>query len=409
MKKGKNMEPEEFLPPLFVPIWELDTRLRCLQDMMIHDGLDGILITQNVDLFYFSGTMQPGYLYVPSQEEPLLLIKKNIERALEESPLQNILPLGSAKDIPAALVEANLSLPPILGLEMDVLPANIYLQLVTIFPEARIQDASILIRKCRLYKSPWEIENLKRAGQMMDRMVREVPNILRPGLKEIELAGRLEAFLRREGHQGYIRSRGFNQEIYYGHVLSGPEGIKSSYIDSPSGGTGVSPAFSQGPGLKPIRSGEAVSIDYVGCFNGYFVDQTRMFSIGEPPSAVKEAYLAVIRIQESLTLKAQPGIPAEQVYYWALEAAKKNGYKNRFMGIDPVQVPYVGHGVGLELDELPVIGKKFNWPLEAGMVFALEPKILLPEYGLVGIENTYLMTDTGLKLLTTAPEDFQVL
>jgi Xaa-Pro dipeptidase len=403
------MEPGEVSSPLYVPSSEVENRLRCLQDLMTQDGLDGILISQNVDLFYFSGTMQPGYLYVPSQEEPLFLVKKNMGRALEESSLNTIIHIASPKEIPSILAERDLSLPQVLGLELDVLPANSYLQLCTIFAEALIQDASVLIRKCRLLKSPWEIENLTRAAQMMTKMVREVPSILRPGITEIELAGRLEAFLRKEGHQGYIRSRGFNQEVFYGHILSGPEGVKASYIDSPSGGVGVGPAFSQGAGLKPIRAGEPISIDYVGCYNGYLVDQTRMFSLGEPPSAVKEAYLAVIRIQESLKLKAQPGVPCEQIYFWALEEAKRSGYRNQFMGTDQDQVPYIGHGVGLELDELPIFGKKFNWPLEAGMVFALEPKILLPEYGLVGIENTFLMTETGLKLITTAPEDFRVI
>lgn len=403
------MEPGGAPSSLFIPSSEIENRLRSLQDLMTQDGLDGILISQNVDLFYFSGTMQPGYLYVPSQEEPVFLAKKNIGRALEESPLTNIIPIASPKEIPSLLAERGLSQPQILGLEMDVLPANSYLQLRSIFDEARIQDGSIEIRKCRLFKSPWEIENLTRAARMMTRMVLEVPKILQPGITELELAGRLEAFLRTEGHQGYIRTRGYNQEVFYGHILSGVEGGQSSYIDSPSGGRGVGPAFSQGVGLKPIRAGEPICIDYVGCYNGYLVDQTRMFSLGEPPQAVKEAYLAAIRIQESLKLKAQPGIPCEQIYFWALEEANRSGYKNRFMGLDPAQTPYIGHGIGLELDELPIFGKNFNWPLEAGMVFALEPKIILPEYGLVGIENTYLMTKTGLKPITTAPEDFRVL
>jgi Xaa-Pro dipeptidase len=403
------MEPGEASLSLFVPTSEIENRIRSLQDLMNQDGLDGILISQNVDLFYFSGTMQPGYLYIPSQEEPVFLAKKNLERAMEESPLTNIIPITSPKEIPSLLADRDLAPPQILGLEMDVLPATSYLQLSTIFEEARIQDASIVIRKCRLYKSPWEIKNLTRAARMMSKMVLEVPKIIRPGMTEIELAGRLEAFLRKEGHQGYIRTRGYNQEVFYGHVLSGPEGVMASYIDSPSGGTGIGPAFSQGAGLKPIRSGEPISIDYVGCYNGYFVDQTRMFSLGEPPLAVKEAYLAVIRIQESLKLKAQPGITCEQVYYWALEEANQSGYKSRFMGHGLAQVPYIGHGVGLELDELPIFGKKYNWPLEAGMVFALEPKIILPEYGLVGIENTYLMTEAGLKPITTAPEEFRVI
>lgn len=403
------MEPGDAPSPLFVPSSEIENRVRSLQDLMIQEELDGIVLSQNVDLFYFSGTMQPGYLYIPNREEPLFLVKKNVERAREESPLQNIIPLSSPKDIPSLVAERDYPQPQTLGLVLEVLTANNYLQLKTIFKKVRLQDASILIRKCRMLKSPWEIENLFQAGQMMARMAQEVPKILRAGMTEIELAGLVEAFLRKEGHQGYIRTRGFNQEVYYGHILSGPEGARTSYIDSPSGGMGTGPAFGQGSGLKPIRKGDPISIDYVGCYNGYYVDQTRMFSLGEPPLPVREAYQAVIRIQESIKQKAQPGVPCDQLYFWAQDEANRLGYRTRFMGFNSAQVSYIGHGLGLELDELPIIGRKFDWPLEAGMVFALEPKMILPEYGMVGIENTYLLSETGLKTLTPAPEEFTIL
>jgi Xaa-Pro dipeptidase len=394
---------------LFVPSSEIESRIRCFQELMTQEGLDGALIVQNVDLFYFSGTMQPGYLYIPNQEEPVFLSKKNRERTLEESPLNTIIALTSSKEIPALLSDRGLPFPITLGLEMDVLPANGYLQLRNIFKNSQIMDASILIRKCRMFKSPWEIENLMRSAQMMTNMVLEVRKIFRPGMTEIELAGLIEGFLRKEGHQGFTRLRGFNQEIVYGHVLSGPEGTKASYIDSPTGGVGLGPAFSQGAGLKPIRPHEPISVDSVGCYNGYFVDQTRMFSFGAPASPVKDAFQAILRIQKSIVQKAQPGVPCEQIYFWALEEAGRLGYKNQFMGTDLSRAPYIGHGVGLELDELPIIGQKFNWPLEPGMVLALEPKLFLPEYGLVGIENTYQMTEAGLSLITTAPDDFQIL
>jgi len=398
-------------PPslLYVPSSEIENRISRFQKTMIQEGLDGILLGQNVDLLYFSGTMQPGYLYVPTQGEPVFLVKKNMERAMEESPLNNIVALSSSKEIPSLLSEGNLGPPRTIGMELDVLPAATYLQFRNIFKKTRILDASILIRKCRMFKSPWEIKNMIRAARMLHRMILEVPRLLRAGMMEIELAGHLEALLRREGHQGYIRTRGFNQEMFYGHLLSGPEGSRLSYLDSPSGGKGVGSAFGQGAGLKPIKAHEPISIDLVGCYNGYLADQTRMFSLGDPPSPVKEAYQAVLAIQESIRIKAQPGIPCDQLYFWALEEAKRLGYRTRFMGTGRSQVRYIGHGLGLELDELPVIGEKFDWPLETGMVFALEPKIILPEYGLVGIENTYQMTETGLTPLTTTQEDFQIL
>jgi Xaa-Pro dipeptidase len=172
---------------------------------------------------------------------------------------------------------------------------------------------------------------------------------------------------------------------------------------------GIGPAFSQGAGLKVLRAREPISIDYCSCFNGYIVDQTRMAAIGEPAAAVRRAYDAMREVQETLKTRTQPGITGAQVYHWAVEAAARLGYRDTFMGSGTSRAAYVGHGVGLELDELPLIAEKFDWPLEENMVLALEPKVILPEHGLVGIENTYLLTAEGLEPLTRAPEDFLIL
>jgi Xaa-Pro aminopeptidase len=134
-----------------------------------------------------------------------------------------------------------------------------------------------------------------------------------------------------------------------------------------------------------------------------------MFSIGPPAQAVVEAFAAVRRILRSIELKAQPGVACDQLYRWAVEEAEQSGYGRTFMGSGSKRAPYIGHGLGLDLDELPIIGQKFDWPLEAGMVLALEPKIMLPEHGLIGLENTYQITPEGLSALTTSPEDFQVI
>ena len=242
--------------------------------------------------------------FLQPQEEPILFIRKNIDRAREESSLEKIVALTSLRDLPATLLE--MDLPPFqtLGLELDILPAQTYLQIETLFPAVRLLDLSIQLRRCRMIKSSWEIENLRQAARMTAALVRAVPDLLIPGLTELELASRLESFLRQKGHQGYIRTRGFNQEVFYGHVLSGPEGVRASYIDSPSGGLGTGPAFSQGAGFKTLRVREPISIDYCGCFNGYIVDQTRMFSLGEPAPAVLAAYQAMLEVQE--LLKAGP-------------------------------------------------------------------------------------------------------
>jgi Xaa-Pro dipeptidase len=399
----------EYSPPgLYVPAFEIEHRLQGIQEMMVQDGFEGALLFQNMDRFYFSGTMQPGILFLRPQEEPILFIRKNIDRAREESSLERIAPLASLRDLPAAILEMDVSLPQTLGLELDILPAQTYLQIEKLFPSAHLLDFSVQLRRCRMIKSAWEIENLRQAARMTADLALAVPSHLEAGLSELELAGRLESFLRHKGHQGYIRTRGFNQEVFYGHILSGPEGVRASYIDSPSGGLGTGPAFSQGAGFKKLRPGEPISIDYCGCFDGYIVDQTRMFSLGTPGPEVLRAYQAMIEVQELIKDRTQPGVTGDQLYHWAVEAAARLGHRNHFMGSGAARAAYVGHGVGLELDELPLIAPHFSWSLEENMVFALEPKVILPGIGLVGVENTYVLTRQGLESLTTASEDFQI-
>ena len=400
----------EFSPPgLYVPSFEIEHRLQGIQEMMVQDGFEGALLFQNLDRFYFSGTMQPGVLFSPAPGRTDPFCSKKHRAGPGGILVGEIVPLNSLRDLPATLLEMDLPLPQTLGLELDILPAQTYLQIETLFPAVRLLDLSIQLRRCRMIKSSWEIENLRKAAKMTADLVQAVPSLLEPRLTELELAGRLESFLRHRGHQGFIRTRGFNQEVFYGHVLSGTEGTRASYIDSPSGGLGTGPAFSQGAGFKVLRPHEPVSIDYCGCFNGYIVDQTRMFSLGDPPAAVLEAYQAMLEVQEVIKKRTYPGITGEQVYHRALEAATRLGYRDHFMGSGVTRAPYVGHGVGLELDELPLLAPKFDWPLLENMVFAFEPKVILPEVGLIGIENTFLLTQQGLESLTTAPETFQVL
>ncbi|MBN1103307.1 MAG: aminopeptidase P family protein [Deltaproteobacteria bacterium] len=380
-----------------------------MRQALVQEGFEGAFLFQNITRFYYSGTMQPGVLYVPAAGDPALLVFRNVERARDESCLSQIIPCGSWRQIPALLTECGNPQPQTLGLEMDILPVQQYVQVQRLYPSSRILDVSAWVRRCRMIKSAWEIENLVAAGEMVARMIEEVPAFLTPGLTELELAALVELSLRRQGHQGLIRTRGFNQEIFYGHILSGPEGVRSSYIDSPSGGLGTGPAFSQGAGPKRIRAGEPISIDYCGCYNGYVADQTRMFSLGPPADEVLKAYDAMRRVQEVVRERAKPGVTGSMVYAWALETAEGLGYRDHFMGVEGSQVGYVGHGVGLELDELPVLGARYDLPLEQNMVVALEPKAFLPKHGMVGIENTFLLTEQGFIPLTRASEDFGVL
>jgi len=393
---------------LNTPKAEIESRIAGLQRILSRSGVDGALILQRADLFYFTGTIQQGSLYVPAFGEPLLMVNKVLARARAESPIERIVPLGSPKSIPNQLKQSGLGLPRRIGLELDVLPTNLYFSYRDIFIGAEAIDISTDIRLLRALKSAYEIELIREAAAYSDRVAACVPEFLREGMTEIDLAGRLEAEARRMGHQGIVRMRMWGSELFYGHLLSGPSGGVPSYLASPTGGSGVSPAVAQSAGFRPIKRHEPVLVDYVFAYRGYISDHARIFAIGKLPNDLVKAHTAMLELQARLQLEAKPGISSGSIYDIALSYAQMQGLGDHIMGVGPERIRFVGHGVGLELDEFPFLNAGQTMALQENMVIALEPKLVFPGRGVVGIENTHLVTQNGLEQLGQYPGEITV-
>ncbi|SFH14537.1 Xaa-Pro aminopeptidase [Desulfotomaculum arcticum] len=387
------------------PKTELIKRIKDFQSMMQTEDLDGALISQSADIVYFCGTYQDLHLYIPAAGKPVIMIRRNIDRFRTDSKLDDypVIKLRKFSEIIRNIKEHDLPVPKRLGLELDVIPASVYLKYKQLFAGADLIDCSSLIRRQRAIKSDYEIARTKETAKMMDNIFNALPSIIKPGKSEFELAGDIEKIARREGHQGLIKTRGFNAEFYFGQLLSGPNSAMSSYFDGPINGIGLYPEFPFGPGEKIIEREEPVLFDYVGAKHGYIVDITRTFAIGEAPDMIDNAYKVAEEIQQVILAKALPCMPAGHLYDLAFEQAQKHGLTDYFMGA-PYPVSFVGHGVGLELNELPVLAKGVNTPLEAGMIMAIEPKFVFPGIGGVGLENTFVMSNTGLKKLCSFPD-----
>ena len=265
---------------LNTPKPELDLRIKNLQDYLRQNNIDAALILQRVDLFYFSGTFQQGSLYIPADGEPILMVNKNTERARAESFIETIVHLESPKRIPEIIKEKGYGIPATLGLGARCLADQHVFYLSKLFSGTDVKDISLAIRLQRAVKSSYELGIMRRATEFSDQVFGWVPNILRQGITELEMAGLVEAEARRLGHQGVIRMRLWGSEMFYGHLLSGPTGAVPSYLSSPTGGTGASPAIAQGPSFKTIQRHEPVMIDYMFCYNGYLSDNTRIYSLG---------------------------------------------------------------------------------------------------------------------------------
>lgn len=384
------------------PADELARRVSELQKLLQKKNIDGALIMQSADLFYFAGTAQRAHLYIPAWGKPLLLVKRSFARATQESALEDIMSLDNIKELPRILNNSGFKDIKILGLELDVLPAAQYLRYQKLFAPAQIVDISGLIRAVRMVKSACELDLIRAAARLNHTLFSQVQDFLQEGITELELASQLEAVFRRAGHQGFVRMRGFNQEIFYGHIMSGTNLAIQSSIDSPTGGPGVNVSFPQGAGYKKIARDEPVLVDYVAVYDGYMADQSRIFCLGRLSNKLVQAYETAVEIQETIKKMAVPGASCEDLYQCAVDMAVASGYGEYFMGY-PEPVPFIGHGVGIELNEWPVLAAGFKMPLEEGMVIALEPKFIFPE-GAVGIENTFVVGKKGLETLTVFDE-----
>jgi len=392
------------------PATELEYRCKKLQEYMISASLDAVIIIQNADLFYFTGTVQSGNLYVPASGQPLFMVRKEAGRARMESGLREVLPFGSMKDIPSILEQYKYPEPKRIGLELDVLPVNFYERYRRLYPNADFSDATPLIRKVRMIKTHYEIHLMKDAADQVDLVYRRAREIIRVGMTDLEVAAELEYTARKDGHQGLLRMRGFNSDICYGQIFSGTDSAVPAYTDTPLGGMGLNPSFGQGAGLRRIEPHEPVIIDFAGCVDGYLSDQTRVFSVGELSDRLRRAYDDMLEIQALMTRVAEVGTGWGMLYDVCFKRAVEMGYADNFMGAKGSQVSFIGHGLGVEIDEYPFIARGFNqMPLETGMVFAFEPKVVFPGEGAIGIENTFYLSDDGLKRLTHSSDELVIL
>ena len=382
---------------------EIDKRLKRFQERLVANGVDGAILLQKTDLYYLSGTDQDAHLWVPANDTPFLMVRKSLERAREDSTLKGIVPFPGLSRVPELIRKQTKNLPKRLGLELDILPSSLYMSYQKLFPDAEIVDISPLIRGVRMVKSDYEISCITKAAEMADRMYEKVPGFLAESETETDLALRLEAFYRGKGHPGLVRTRTFNMECLYGHVMAGKSGAVASNSPGPTGGKGLGPFYSQSAGNDKIGKHEPVFVDYAANVEGYIADQARIFSLGNLPEKLHRAHNVMLEVQERLTEKGRPGVIAEDLYNLALKIAEKAGLEEGFMGYpDPVR--FVAHGVGLEIDEWPIIGRNSDTILEEGMVMALEPKFIFPGQGVVGIENTWVVTQRGIIKLNRFPD-----
>jgi Xaa-Pro aminopeptidase len=387
-----------------IPRVETEGRYRKLQSYLLERGINLAIVMQNVDRFYFTGTLQDGILLVPCEGEPVFFVKRVLERAREESSLPEILGYKNIEEVYSYIVDTGLG-HAVIGLEMDVLPAKYYLKMSSFFSDSRFVDLTAAIRKMRAVKSDFELSLMREGGKRLDRILTAIAEEIRPDQTELDVSRKLTELFLKEESSLIVRTRQFNMEAPAIFVLSGKSAAKHSFISSPSGGgDGITVAFPRGPGYRGLKRGDPVLIDVAFSHEGYNVDCTRIFAIGDLDFRMKKAHDISADCHSLFLERAGCGVLIPELFREVKDYVSSSGFSDLFMG----GVKFVGHGVGLELDEVPLLAENYNGRLEDGMVIAFEPKFVF-DRGTVGYENSYTIQSGKVKSLNLVDESIRYL
>ena len=378
---------------------ENELKWRRIQQAMRQEEADGCLLTMNMNLYYVSGQVFNGYFYLPAEGRPYWFVKR-----LTIPETNQVHVIRKPEQIPDFFRDLNLAMPRKLLLEADELSYNEYIRLQHVFRAEATGNASALIRHIRMIKTPWEIEQMRISARKHEAVYREIPACYRPGMRDIELQIEIEKRMRVHGSLGYFRAFGSNMDIFVGSLLAGENAGEPSPFDFALGGTGMHASGPLGANGTLLEEGTTVMADMSGNYTAYQTDMTRVFSIGKLPDRAYRVHRVALEIQARMERAAKPGVPCAELYRDALAMAGQEGLEDCFMGTR-FQAKFVGHGVGLEINELPVLTTRSKDILQPGMTFAFEPKFVLAGIGAVGIENTFLVTDSGVEKMTLLDEN----
>lgn len=384
---------------MLLPREEASLRIDRLHKAMAGAGIDGLLVADNADIFYLTGRVYAGFAYIPAGMAPLWFVRRPVE--LEGD---GVVYIRKPEDMASHIVAAGLAMPRRLGLELDILSFNQAERLRSVFPGAECVDTTPMMRAMRAVKTDFEVEQMRLSGLKHEQVYRKIPKLYRVGMTDVELQVEIERISRLEGCLGVFRISGQSMEIYMGSVLAGRNADVPAPYDFAMGGRGLDPSIPGGAAGEEIKEHNAVMVDLNGNFTGYMTDMTRVFAVGSLPQEAVDAHQCSIDICRAFEREARPGVEARTLYEMCADMARERGLERYFMG-HRQHAGFVGHGVGIEVNEWPVIAPRSRQILERNNTIALEPKFVIPEVGAVGIENTYVIEDTGARSLTNAPEE----
>lgn len=376
---------------------DLKLRWQRVQQRIQAAGADGVLVAGNVNLLYLTGRIFMGQLYLPAEGEPWFFVRRPSGLKGER-----VVAIRKPEQLPELFAEAGMPYPKRLLLEGDELSYSEYQRLSLVFEGCEALNGSPLLRQCRAVKTPYEVRVMRLTGARHAEIVMRFPEVYEPGMTDHQWAVAMFDLMLRSGNLGLFRVAGSSMEAFMGSVLAGDNGGAVSPYDFALGGSGMHPSIPVGSCGVRLEPGMAVMADVVGNFYGYLTDCSRTFSIGRLADEALRAHQVAVEILQRIAEAGVPGVAAVELYELALGMAERAGLGGNFMGLAQ-QARFVGHGTGLVINELPVIGARSRDLLEPGMCIALEPKFVISGSGAVGVEDTLLVTEQGMENLTPCP------
>lgn len=374
---------------------EQQLRLGRVRELMRQAGLDAMLIADFANLYYLTGRVYSGYAYIGNRDGDQMYFVKRMENLRGDGVVNIRKPEQMAESI-------LLDTPAVLGLELDLMSYNMAGRLGKIFPGAQIADCTGVMRTARAVKTEAELHLLRRSGILHEGVYRRIPRLYREGMTDIEFEIEIEKALRLDGNLGQFRISGDTMETHMGSLITGDNADVPSPYDFAMGGAGLDPSIPTGACGELIKPHCSVMVDLCGNFTGYMTDMSRTFALESLEKLAMDAHRCSIDIIDRLVTLGKPGVAAAELYNVAMEMATERQLHTYFMG-HRQHAGFIGHGVGIEVNELPVIAPRSRDILQRHNVIALEPKFVIPHVGAVGIESTFIVQDDGLECITNAP------
>ena len=378
---------------------DLALRWKRIQSHLQKTGAEALVASSNVNLYYLSGRVFLGHAIIPAHGDPLFCVRRPCGLSGDR-----VRDMRKMEQIPELLAEVGLPIPTRVLIENDELSYSEWSRLATVFPGAVIGNGSEVLRQCRKIKSPYEIRIMKKTGQRHADVISRFASVYEPGMTDHDWAVEMYHVMFKAGHLGQFRVAGSTMEALMGCVLAGDNGAAVSPYDFALGGAGLDPSLPVGQSGIKLEEGMAVLVDIAGNFFGYVTDCSRVYGIGKLAQKAYDAHQVSIDIRTAIMEAGKPGVSAEDLYNLALQMAEKAGLSDCFMGAQQ-KAKFVGHGTGIVINELPILGARSKDILATGMTIALEPKFVIPGTGAVGVEDTLLVTANGMENLTPAPSE----